>query len=111
MIILNIYLKAAEYISGIFFLSPEIFIFYFFAVNIVSFFIFYCDKQKAVKHKWRIPEATLLTFALIGGGIGAYSAMKIFRHKTKRPKFYIFVPIFIVLHLFIIATIFVGIIR
>ena len=106
---MNLYLKIAEYIANIFSFIPIILTIYFLAVNIVSFIMFYSDKQKAIKHKWRIPEASLLMSAFIGGSFGAYSAMKIFRHKTKHPKFYILVPIFIILHLLIIITGIIGI--
>lgn len=50
------------------------------------------DKRKAVKKKWRIPEATLLFWAAIGGSVGALTGMYVFRHKTKHPKFTLGVP-------------------
>ena len=50
------------------------------------------DKRKAVKKKWRIPEATLLFWAAIGGSVGALAGMYVFRHKTKHPKFTLGVP-------------------
>lgn len=54
--------------------------------------MFYIDKQRAIKHQWRISESALLLSAFIGGSFGAAAGMKIFRHKTKHPKFYILVP-------------------
>lgn len=60
------------------------------------------DKAKAKKHKWRIPEKTLLGIAILGGGLGAFLGMKIFRHKTKHTLFRILVPIAIALHIIII---------
>ena len=50
------------------------------------------DKRKAIKNKWRIPEATLLFWAAIGGSAGSLLGMYTFRHKTKHPKFTIGVP-------------------
>ncbi len=88
---------------------PFIVIVYLMIINIISFLMFYIDKQKAKKHKWRIPEATLLLFSFIGGSFGAFLAMKIFRHKTKHAKFYICVPLFMVLHIIIIVTGIIGI--
>ena len=73
--------------------------------------MFYSDKQKAKKHRWRIPESTLLLSAFIGGSFGAFAAMKIFRHKTKHAKFYICVPLFMILHILVIATGIIGIIN
>ena len=45
------------------------------------------DKRKAVRHKYRIPEATLLGLALIGGAAGALAGMHLFHHKTRKPLF------------------------
>lgn len=71
---------------------------YYILINLFAFILYYSDKIKAKKRLWRIPESTLLASALIGGGVGAYAAMKLFRHKTKHPKFYILVPLMIVAH-------------
>lgn len=78
---------------------------YMLIINIAAFIMYYADKRKAVKHRWRIPESTLIGIAAIGGSIGAFAAMRIFRHKTKHPKFYITIPLLIVIHLAIIASI------
>lgn len=51
------------------------------------------DKYKARKKLWRIPEATLIGVAVIGGSVGALAGMYTFRHKTKHPKFTIGVPL------------------
>ncbi|MGN1267271.1 MAG: DUF1294 domain-containing protein [Dorea sp.] len=72
---------------------------YLIAVNLVAFAMYGSDKRKAKKNQWRIPEATLLGVALIGGSVGALLGMKVFRHKTKHWKFKIMVPLFLVLHL------------
>ena len=37
--------------------------YYLFAINIVSFFLYGIDKYKAKKGQWRISEATLLMIA------------------------------------------------
>ena len=66
---------------------------YLLAINIVTFFLYGIDKQKARKKRWRIPEATLLSMAALGGSVGACVGMQIFRHKTQKPKFYIGVPV------------------
>ncbi|MGN1481630.1 DUF1294 domain-containing protein [Porcipelethomonas sp.] len=94
---------ASEFISRCFLVIPVLLIIYFIIINIISLIIFYIDKQRAIKHQWRIPEATLLTVAFIGGSFGAYAGMKLFRHKTKHAKFYISVPLFMLLHIIIIV--------
>lgn len=53
------------------------------------------DKRKAVTHQYRIPESVLLSVALCGGSMGAYVAMHLFRHKTRKPLFSIGLPILI----------------
>lgn len=65
---------------------------YLLLINAVGFFIMLADKQKARKNLWRIPESTLLTVALIGGSIGSYAGMRVFHHKTRKPKFSIGIP-------------------
>ena len=75
------------------------FIYYLIAINISAFIVFYVDKKKAVKHKWRVPEKTLFILCFIGGSIGGLMSMQIFRHKTKHPKFYIGVPLILILQI------------
>lgn len=68
------------------------------AVNLIVFVMYGVDKYKATHKMWRIPEATLLTAAVFAV-FGALAGMKFFRHKTKKPKFYITVPVILVLEL------------
>lgn len=70
---------------------------YLAVINIFGFAIFGYDKRCAVLHRWRVPEKTLFLIAVLGGSIGAYAGMKIFRHKTRRRKFYIGIPVIAVI--------------
>lgn len=74
----------------------ESIIIYFTGVNIVSFFLVWLDKRKAIKHEHRVPERTFWTLAVLGGAIGTYAAMQHFRHKTKHKSFMIGIPIIMV---------------
>ena len=65
---------------------------YLLIVNAVAFLLMLIDKQKARRKLWRIPEATLLLSAAIGGSIGALAGMYTFRHKTKHLEFTLGVP-------------------
>lgn len=65
----------------------KILLYYLIAINVVTFFVYGVDKLKAKKSKWRIPEATLLMLAVIGGSIGAWLGMKVWHHKTLHKKF------------------------
>ena len=60
---------------------------YLILINLFSFILFYVDKQKSIKGKWRIKESTLHAAGLMGGIIGSIAAMILFHHKTKKPKF------------------------
>lgn len=73
-------------------LLVKILIVYFIVVNLVAMCMYWVDKRKAIKNKWRIPEKTLILVAAIGGSIGALLGMYLFRHKTKHKKFTIGVP-------------------
>lgn len=68
---------------------------YLLTVNAAAFLLMLIDKQKAKKDKWRIPEATLMGFAVFGGSIGAWLGMQIFRHKTRHKKFVLGIPFII----------------
>ena len=57
-------------------------------MSIVTFFTYLIDKRKAIKGKWRIPEATLLIMSLLGGGIGGYISMFVCHHKTRKWYFH-----------------------
>ena len=71
-------------------------------VNLFTFLIFGLDKLLAVKHRWRIPEATLLTLSFLAGSIGAMLGMALFRHKTDaraHPAFVWGVPAFFLIEM------------
>lgn len=57
-------------------------------MTIITFFIYLVDKKRAIKKRYRIPEFTLILFSLLGGAIGGFSAMLIYRHKTKLEHWY-----------------------
>lgn len=76
---------------------------YILIVNIVAIVVYGVDKLKAKKNKWRISENTLLLIALVGGSIGAYLAMKLWRHKTNHKKFKYGIPLIIVFQLVVLA--------
>ena len=64
--------------------------------NAGVFCLYGYDKHAARTGGWRISESTLLGSALIGP-FGAFGAMLLFRHKTRKLKFYL-VPVFLLLH-------------
>ena len=73
----------------------------FLAANVLAFLVFMIDKLLAPIVIRRIPELVLLLFAFFGGATGAYLSMRFFRHKTKKPLFYILVPLMMVAQLYL----------
>ena len=73
-----------------------IIVFYLVIINIITFFLYGVDKWKAQRVRWRIPESVLLGMAAIGGSIGAWLGMRVWRHKTQHAKFRFGVPIILI---------------
>lgn len=72
---------------------------YLFLINVLGYLLMLADKHKARKKQWRIPEATLMSVAALGGSVGSLLGMYHFRHKTKHPKFYIGIPLLLLLQI------------
>ena len=70
---------------------------YLIAVNICTFLVYGIDKQKARSGRWRIPESRLLLLAAVGGSLGAWMGMYVFHHKTRKVKFYLGIPLILVI--------------
>lgn len=66
---------------------------YLLLINAAGFLFMLADKWKAKKNRWRIPEATLMTVAALGGSIGSLLGMYTVRHKTKHLKFTLGIPL------------------
>lgn len=82
-------------------------IYYLLGINISAFLIYGLDKFKAQRQLWRIPEITLLLVALLGGSLGAWLGMKVWRHKSKHLLFAIGLPLILALQLVWIGYLYV----
>lgn len=57
------------------------------------------DKKRARHGEWRIKEATLWWFAILGGAIGGLIGMRTYRHKTKHTSFKLGFPVIAIFQL------------
>lgn len=64
----------------------------FMGMNVLMYILMWVDKRRAETEKWRISERTLWVVAFLGGAIGGWLAMRLFRHKTKHTSFAIGLP-------------------
>lgn len=100
---MGVFLSVSEAIGSFIRHYGAFFVGYAVLVNIVAYLMYARDKKAAKKRQWRIPEATLITVALLGGSVGAFAAMKLLRHKTKHLKFTFTVPVVMVLQIALVA--------
>ena len=89
-----------------------IFWIYMIAINVFAFLTYGYDKRQAKKHEKRVSELALLSLAIFGGALGAFLSMIVFRHKIRKKKFMIIVPLLvageIILWLFMIQVNYIG---
>ena len=69
------------------FVALEYFVYYLIAINLCAFLAFAVDKAMAESGGWRVPETSLLGWAMIGGTPGAYAARAAFHHKERQQPF------------------------
>ena len=74
---------------------------YLILINAASFLLMHIDKKKAVRHQWRIPEAVLIGISAVGGSLGGILGMLVFRHKIRKPRFYLGLPLLLILHTYL----------
>lgn len=77
---------------------PPIILLYILIINLLGLVLYALDKAKSKrKGSRRIPERVLLWVARLGGGLGCWLGMMLFRHKTKHIHFKILVPLWTIL--------------
>jgi hypothetical protein len=79
---------------------------FFLIVNLLSYFLVGYDKYKAKRKGWRVAEKNLFAMALIGGAIGIFWGIRIFRHKTKHASFLYGIPFLVLVNLLIYIYLF-----
>ena len=71
-------------------------------ISIASSVVTIADKIRAIRHKWRVPENTLLLIAAVGGAPAMLLTMLIIRHKTKHGKFMVGLPIILLFQIILV---------
>lgn len=82
------------------------FLLYLLIINASGFLLMLIDKRKAKHNRWRIPEATLMGVAVLGGSIGSLLGMYTVRHKTQHLKFTVGIPVILVAQIFLAIFLF-----
>ena len=67
-------------------------------MSCVAFVMHGADKRRARLGRRRIPEATLHLVEVAGGWLGAWLAMRIFRHKTQKTSYRVVFAVMVVLN-------------
>jgi uncharacterized membrane protein YsdA (DUF1294 family) len=75
------------------------------AVNLVTFAYYGYDKGRARSGSRRVPEAVLHALVLLGGTLGGYAGMRLFRHKTIKGSFRLFFWVIVLLQLGLLAAV------
>lgn len=77
---------------------------YWAVISLIAVIATLWDKHRARRHGRRVPEATLLLLAALGGALCMYITMKAIRHKTRHKKFMLGLPLILALQLAAIAA-------
>lgn len=79
---------------------------YFYTINLLALALFGIDKRRAKRGGRRIPELWLLAVAVAGGSVGAIGGMLSFRHKKRKPRFSVGLPVILAIQvLFLLGVI------
>ncbi len=84
----------------------HILIIYLAAVSLLAVSCTVYDKGAAKRRNERVPERTLLLIALFGGAAAMYITMRAIRHKTRKKRFMLTLPLMIILHVLLVFIIF-----
>lgn len=81
----------------------KIIVLYLVFINVLTFLLYGIDKWKAKRSRWRIPESVLLGMAAVGGSVGAWLGMRVWRHKTQHKRFRYGVPAILVVQIVLLV--------
>ncbi len=76
--------------------------YYLMVINIVTFFIFGVDKYLAIVKASRISEKVLWILSVVGGSLGGFIGMEVFRHKRRKMSFCLIMLAILLIQVFLI---------
>jgi predicted MPP superfamily phosphohydrolase len=79
---------------------------YFAVISLFAVMLTVHDKKAARKNAWRVKERTLLTVSLFGGSAAMLLTMLAIRHKTRRKKFMVLLPLLILVQVWVVVLMF-----
>ncbi|HHX94521.1 MAG TPA: DUF1294 domain-containing protein [Clostridia bacterium] len=75
---------------------------YLMLVNAAGLILMAWDKIMAKLGKTRIPEKSIILIAVVGGSVGVWLAMQVFRHKTRHAQFVFGIPLIFILQIVVL---------
>lgn len=84
---------------------------YFICVSLVSVILTADDKRRARQNRRRISERTLFAWALLGGSLFEYLAMRAFHHKTLHKRFMIGLPMIFLFQIAVVVLIYMKFVK
>jgi predicted MPP superfamily phosphohydrolase len=83
-----------------------IYLIYIAAISLLAVALTLHDKSAARRRAWRVRERTLLLVSALGGSVAMLATMLIARHKTRRKKFMLFIPLIIAAQILFVTLVF-----
>lgn len=74
-------------------------------INIFAAVLTVFDKLRAIHHGRRVREATLLLVAALGGSPAMLVFMLMIRHKTRKPKFMMGIPLILLAQIAVVIMV------
>lgn len=78
---------------------------YWILLSLYGFALMGIDKRRAQRRARRIPERRLFVVAAIGGAVGTWYGMKLWRHKTKHQSFTVGIPFLVAVHILVLLVV------
>lgn len=77
---------------------------YLFAINLLTFFLYWWDKICARRQAWRVPENILLLAGLVGGSPAGFIAQRLLRHKNRKRSFQVKFWVIVLVQMAVLLT-------